>query len=68
MKTKAFLTLALLPAVVLPLWADDPRPTPATRPEMKKEAEAGTLVLPGGISISRSLVEWWYGEPLPGSW
>jgi NAD+ diphosphatase len=39
-----------------------------TRAEMKEEAEAGTLVLPGGISISRSLVEWWYGEPLPGSW
>jgi NAD+ diphosphatase len=39
-----------------------------TRAEMKQEAEAGTLVLPGGISISRSLVEWWYGEPLPGSW
>lgn len=39
-----------------------------TRAEMRAEAEAGTLVLPGGISISRSLVEWWYGEPLPGSW
>jgi NAD+ diphosphatase len=25
-------------------------------------------VLPGGISISRSLVEAWYGGPLPGSW
>jgi len=39
-----------------------------TRAEMKAEAEAGTLVLPGGISISRSLVEHWYGGPLPGSW
>jgi NAD+ diphosphatase len=39
-----------------------------TRAEMKAEADAGTLVLPGGISISRSLVEWWYGEQLPGSW
>ncbi len=39
-----------------------------TREEMKAEAEAGTLVLPGGISISRSLVEAWYGGPLPGSW
>ena len=39
-----------------------------TREEMKSEAEAGTLVLPGGISISRSLVEAWYGGPLPGSW
>jgi NAD+ diphosphatase len=39
-----------------------------TREEMRTEAEAGTLVLPGGISISRSLVEAWYGAPLPGSW
>jgi NAD+ diphosphatase len=39
-----------------------------TREQMKTEAEAGTLVLPGGISISRSLVEAWYGAPLPGSW
>jgi NAD+ diphosphatase len=39
-----------------------------TREEMKAGAQAGTLVLPGGISISRSLVEAWYGEPLPGSW
>jgi NAD+ diphosphatase len=39
-----------------------------TRAEMKEQAEAGTLVLPGGISISRSLVEHWYGEPLPGQW
>jgi NAD+ diphosphatase len=39
-----------------------------TREEMKAESEAGTLVLPGGISISRSLVEAWYGGPLPGSW
>jgi NAD+ diphosphatase len=39
-----------------------------TRAQMKAEAEAGTLVLPGGISISRSLVEHWYGGPLPGQW
>ena len=39
-----------------------------SREEMKTEAEAGTLVLPGGISISRSLVEAWYGGPLPGAW
>jgi NAD+ diphosphatase len=39
-----------------------------TREQMRAEAEAGTLVLPGGISISRSLVEAWYGAPLPGSW
>jgi NAD+ diphosphatase len=39
-----------------------------TREHMRAEAEAGTLVLPGGVSISRSLVEDWYGGPLPGSW
>jgi NAD+ diphosphatase len=39
-----------------------------SRAEMKTEAEAGRLVLPGGISISRSLVEHWYGGPLPGQW
>jgi NAD+ diphosphatase len=39
-----------------------------TREEVLAGAEAGTLVLPGGISISRSLVEAWYGGPLPGQW
>lgn len=39
-----------------------------TREQMRAEAEAGTLVLPGGVSISRSLVESWYGGSLPGRW
>jgi NAD+ diphosphatase len=39
-----------------------------TREDMRREAAEGTLVLPGGVSISRSLVEDWYGGPLPGSW
>jgi NAD+ diphosphatase len=39
-----------------------------TREGMRAEAEQGTLVLPGGISISRSLVEAWYGAALPGQW
>ncbi|MGA9747788.1 MAG: NAD(+) diphosphatase [Nocardioides sp.] len=39
-----------------------------TREEVRAEAEAGTLLLPSGISISRSLVETWYGGPLPGQW
>jgi NAD+ diphosphatase len=39
-----------------------------TREVMREETAAGTLVLPGGVSISRSLVEDWYGGPLPGSW
>ena len=39
-----------------------------TREQMLAEAQAGTLVLPGGVSISRSLVESWYGGTLPGKW
>jgi NAD+ diphosphatase len=39
-----------------------------TRTEMGAGAEAGSLVLPGGVSISRSLVEHWYGGTLPGRW
>jgi NAD+ diphosphatase len=39
-----------------------------TRAQMREEAEAGSLLLPAGVSISRSLVEHWYGGPLPGSW
>ncbi len=39
-----------------------------TREEMQAEAESGRLVLPGGASISRSLIEGWYGGPLPGHW
>lgn len=39
-----------------------------TRAAMREQAEAGTLVLPGGVSISRSLIESWYGGVLPGSW
>lgn len=39
-----------------------------TRAQLRREAEDGTLLLPGGISISRSLVETWYGGPLPGQW
>lgn len=39
-----------------------------TRAELRTEAEAGRLLLPRGVSISRSLVEHWYGGPLPGQW
>lgn len=39
-----------------------------TREQMRAEAEAGTLLLPGRISISRTLIETWYGGPLPGHW
>jgi NAD+ diphosphatase len=39
-----------------------------TRAELLAEAESGRLEVPTGISISRSLVEAWYGGPLPGEW
>ena len=39
-----------------------------TRDDMRRQTAEGSLVLPGGVSISRSLVEDWYGGPLPGSW
>jgi NAD+ diphosphatase len=39
-----------------------------SREEVRAQTEAGTLVLPGGISISRSLIEAWYGGSLPGQW
>jgi NAD+ diphosphatase len=39
-----------------------------SRAAMREGTSAGELVLPGGVSISRSLVEDWYGGPLPGSW
>lgn len=39
-----------------------------TREELRRGAEDGSLLLPSGISISRSLIEDWYGAALPGSW
>ncbi|NHC23082.1 NAD(+) diphosphatase [Nocardioides sp. IC4_145] len=39
-----------------------------TRAEMREQATSGELVLPGGVSISRSLIEHWYGGTLPGQW
>jgi NAD+ diphosphatase len=39
-----------------------------TREQMRTETEAGTLLLPSGISISRTLIETWYGGKLPGQW
>jgi NAD+ diphosphatase len=39
-----------------------------TREELRAGAESGALLLPSGVSISRSLVEAWYGGTLPGSW
>ena len=39
-----------------------------TREDVRRGGESGDLVTPGGFSISRSLVEAWYGEALPGTW
>jgi NAD+ diphosphatase len=39
-----------------------------TRAELREAAESGRIQLPSGVSISRSLIEAWYGAPLPGSW
>ncbi|WP_244929448.1 NAD(+) diphosphatase [Nocardioides sp. W7] len=39
-----------------------------TRAELRAEAESGRVRLPQGVSISRSLIEHWYGGPLPGHW
>ncbi|HEY9564270.1 MAG TPA: NAD(+) diphosphatase [Nocardioides sp.] len=39
-----------------------------TREQIRDEAASRAVVLPGGISISRSLIEAWYGGSLPGHW
>ena len=39
-----------------------------TRGEMRAQAEEGTLLLPSGVSISRTLIEGWAGGPVPGHW
>ncbi len=39
-----------------------------TREDVRALVEAGTMALPGNISISRRLIEGWYGEELTGSW
>jgi NAD+ diphosphatase len=62
-----FFAQALTTEIVL----DDEEITDArwfTREQMRTEAEAGTLLLPSGISISRTLIETWYGGQLPGQW
>lgn len=39
-----------------------------SRDEAAAGADAGGLVIPPGISISRTLITHWYGEELPGAW
>ncbi|MSW43449.1 MAG: NAD(+) diphosphatase [Actinobacteria bacterium] len=39
-----------------------------SREELLKACESGEVSLPPAVSISRKLIERWYGEPLPGQW
>lgn len=39
-----------------------------SRDDLRRVIEAGDVALPGNISISRRLIEGWYGEELTGSW
>jgi NAD+ diphosphatase len=39
-----------------------------TREQLGADCEAGRVLVPQGVSISSSLLEHWYGGPLPGSW
>lgn len=39
-----------------------------SRDELAEQTAAGTLLLPNPLSISRALIEEWYGAPLPGAW
>ncbi|QWC86973.1 NAD(+) diphosphatase [Nocardioidaceae bacterium] len=39
-----------------------------TRRELEACATSGEVVLPGGVSISRVLIERWFGGELPGRW
>lgn len=39
-----------------------------TRADLIAAIESGDVAMPGSISISRRLIEGWYGDGLPGSW
>ena len=39
-----------------------------SREQLAQASSSGIIQLPPGISIARSLIERWYGQPLPGSW
>ena len=39
-----------------------------TRAELLAESQAGSVLIPRGISISSSLVQHWFGDALPGTW
>jgi NAD+ diphosphatase len=39
-----------------------------SREDLAAQIASSAVALPGNISISRRLIEGWYGEELPGSW
>lgn len=39
-----------------------------SRSDLLQAARAGTVSMPANVSISRALIEHWYGAPLPGEW
>lgn len=39
-----------------------------SREDVRRMTTSGELALPGSVSISRWLIERWYGAPLAGSW
>lgn len=39
-----------------------------TREELRRGCESRDVLIPAGVSISSSLIEEWYGGPLPGGW
>ncbi len=39
-----------------------------SRSELLEAARGGSVAMPANVSISRALIEHWYGEPLPGEW
>ncbi|ADB34352.1 NAD(+) diphosphatase [Kribbella flavida DSM 17836] len=39
-----------------------------SRDDLRAQIQSQDVALPGNISISRRLIEGWYGEELPGSW
>lgn len=38
------------------------------REELSEAVRAGEILLPGRVSIARTLIEHWYGQGLPGEW
>lgn len=39
-----------------------------TRAELFEASQSGSVLIPQGVSISSSLVQHWFGGPLPGTW